>query len=66
MSSGPDDNPVATHSVIFKCMGTVKESKYQEILAAVSLKIRNGETVPVRLWLEPNNPKDSNAIAFDC
>ena len=69
-SSGPSDNqgddPVPTHSVIFKCMGTVKERKYQEILAVVSLKIRNGETVPVRLHPEPNNPKDSNAIAFDC
>ena len=70
MSGGPGDNqrdgPVTTHSVIFKCMGTVKERKYQEILAAVSLKMRNGETVPLRLQPEPNNPKDSNAIAFDC
>ena len=70
MSSDPGDNqrddPVATHSVIFKCMGTVKKRKYQEILAVVSLKIHNGETLPVRLRPEPNNSKDSNAIAFDC
>ena len=46
-------------------MGTVKERKYQEVLAAVSLRIRNGETVPLRLRSEPNNPKDSNATAFD-
>ena len=72
MSSGPGNNqidgPVVTHSVIFKCMGTVKERKYQlELLAAaISLKIRNGKTVPLRLRPEPNNPKDSNAIAIDC
>ena len=36
-------------------MGTVKERKYQEILAVVSLKVRNGKTVPVRLRPEPNN-----------
>ena len=33
MSSGPGNNqidsPVVTHSAIFKCMGTVKERKYQ-------------------------------------
>ena len=70
MSSDPGNNQrdgsVVTHTVIFKCMGTMKERKYQELLAVVSLKICKGETVPLRLRPEPNKPKDFNAIAFDC
>ena len=60
------DSPVTTHSVIFKCMGTMKGKRYQELLPLVALKTCSGETVPVRLQPEPNNPKDSNAIAFEC
>ena len=55
-----------THSVVFKCMGCLKEFRYQEILALVSKKIKDGECVPVELRKEPNNPVDSRAIAFVC
>lgn len=54
-----------THSVVFKCMGCLKEFHYQEILALVSRKMKDG-SVPVELREEPNNPVDSRAIAFVC
>ena len=38
------------HSVVFKCIGCLKELRYQEILAEVSRKI---ETIPVDLRREP-------------
>ena len=61
-----DDIPAITHSVVFKCIGCTKELRYQELLALASQKINKGETVPVKLEREPNNPYDSNAIAFMC
>jgi len=44
-------------------MATVKERAHQELLAAVAVKMHSGETVSVRIH---PNPKDSNAIAFEC
>ena len=42
MSGGPGENqrdgPVTTHSVIFKCMGIVKERKYQETISCSIIK----------------------------
>ena len=61
-----DDIPAITHSVVFKCIGCTKEFCYQELLAQVSQKIKKGEAVPVKLEKKPNNPYDSNAIAFMC
>ena len=55
-----------THSVIFKCIGVLKEKWYQEILALSSQKLYNKEIVAVKLQKEPENKKDSNAIAFMC
>ena len=54
------DSILITHSVIFKCVG---DSHSQELLAMAAQK---QEKVEVRLRKEPNNPKDSCAIAFDC
>lgn len=67
-SSDSDDDaiPPITHSVVFKCIGSLKELRYQEILPVVAKKIKQGETVPVRIQKEPDNPVDSRAIAFEC
>ena len=59
-------HPDIIHSVVFKCIGSLKEPRYQEILKAVSQKIRNGETVLVTVEEEPDNSFDSRAIAFMC
>ena len=58
--------PHITHSMIFKCIGVLKEKWYQEILAFSSQKLYNKEIVAVKLQKEPENKKDSNAIAFMC
>ena len=68
-SSGSEDEAVPQpiiHSVVFKCMGCVKEHRYQEILAIASKRMKDGETVAVKLQEEPDNPFDSSAIAFVC
>ena len=65
-SSASNTGSIGTHSVTFKCMGTTKISRSQVILASASNKLDKGEPVEVRLRKEPDNPKDSRAIAFDC
>ena len=57
---------VHTHTVVFKCIGAAKERRQQDVLSEASYKIGRGEVVEVRLRPEPNNPKDSRAIAFQC
>ena len=61
-----DGIPAITHCVIFKCIGYTKEHRYQEVLIDTSEKHRKGESVPVKLEREPDNPYDCNAIAFMC
>lgn len=61
-----DKDSDITHSVVFKCMGTVKEVEYQTILSKVAKQMDEGQTVPVRLNKEPDNAYDSRAIAFLC
>lgn len=51
-------------SVVFKCVGTMKEEKYQHILANTALAKRNKVKVKARMLPEPNNPVDAKAIAF--
>ena len=55
-----------THSVTFKCIGCTKELKYQETLARIAQLRNRGEEVECRLEPEPDNPYDSQAIAFKC
>lgn len=55
-----------THTVTFKCIGTTKENKYQEYLARISQLCDRGTQVPCRVKVEPDNPFDSKAIAFEC
>ena len=64
--SDADAVPSITHSVIFKCIGQLKEHRYQELLAIANKKIKQGEVVPVKLQKEPENPYDTKAIAFVC
>ena len=71
-ASSDDDTKVSsdilsiTHSMIFKCIGNLKEHRYQEILALAKKKINEGKTVRVIINKEPDNPVDSKAIAFAC
>lgn len=64
--SDSDAFPAITHSVAFKCMGSVKELRYQEILSSVANKMKLGETVPAKIEKEASNPVDSRATAFMC
>lgn len=61
-----DKIPAITHSLTFKCIGSTKEARYQEVLALANVKIRKGETAQVKLKKETDNPFDANAIAFMC
>lgn len=54
------------HTIRFKCIGVTHDSNGQEVLRAVSKKLRKGEQVPVRLVPEPDNQYDSKAIGFVC
>ena len=53
-------------SVEFKCIGVTRDPIYQSILCDVRDSMESGDTVPVKLVPEPDNPFDSNAIAFKC
>ena len=62
--AGTSSNDVL-HSVVFKCIGSTKEHKYQELLAEMALKKRRGEVADVRIHPEPFNQYDSSAIAIE-
>ena len=55
-----------THTVTFKCIGTTKETQYQERLKRIAQLHDRGLQVSCQLKPEPDNPFDSNAIAFEC
>ena len=57
---------IIKHSLTFKCMGTTKSVRSQEILAEAAYKLKQSETVEIQLRREPSNPRDARAIAFDC
>ena len=61
-----DNDASATHSIIFKCIGSTKDAKYQETLKTVRDQIILGLSIPVTLVHEPNNIRDSRALAFVC
>ena len=63
---GVKEIPYITHTVVFKCIGCVRDAEYQNTLRAVRDLIAQGEFVPVRLNPEPTNIKDARAIAFEC
>jgi len=45
-TSSTDDIPAITHSVVFKCIGSVKKHEYQETLALVKKKMCEGAVIP--------------------
>lgn len=62
-----DDQEETAHAVMFKCVGVIKgESglKIQKVLEEIARKLRNGDTVSVRVTTEPENPFDPNAVVF--
>ena len=50
----------------FKCLGSTKETRYQDVLKRVRVPLENGIYLPVRLMKEDANPMDSKAVAFQC
>ena len=69
-SSESEDEPVIDrsiiHAVVFKCIGSNKDSNSQEVLCQVAQRRENGDVVKVKLRPQPTNPVDSRAIAFVC
>ena len=64
--SEESDDVESMDTVTFKCIGASREVHSQEALASAKQKMDKGEAVTVRILPEPNNPYDSNAIAFQC
>ena len=65
----PDDSVVHVqhpHTVVFKCIGAVRDSQSQETLRIAKHKVHNGWTVPVRMRHEPTNIVDAQAVVFEC
>jgi len=60
------NSPSATHTVTFKCIGTTHNSVSQQVLQKISDLLHQGDTVPVDIFPEPDNPYDSKAITFKC
>ena len=59
-------NHTTYHTVTFKCIGCHKEVRYQQALERAYQLRSNGTLVPCKFQPEPNNPYDSQAIAFFC
>lgn len=58
--------PTQTHTVTFKCIGSVHDLAAQETLSKMSKILREGGTVQTKIEPEPDNQYDANAIAFMC
>ena len=63
-ASNSPTNKENLYFIVFKCIGSTKEDRYQETLAGMALKKRSGEQLEVRICSEPLNPFDSRAIPF--
>lgn len=61
-----DNIPAVTHIVTFKCIGVMWEHRHQEVLRQAKDLRAMGIDVPVKIAPEPDNPKDSRAIAVIC
>ena len=61
--SGETDVP---HTVLFKCIGAVRDSRSQETLRLCRELMAGRWTVTIRMKHEPTNVKDARAIAFEC
>ena len=63
-SCSDDDCNIET--VPFKCIGSGKEKRYQDVLREICERLRKDIRVDVQLVPEPNNLYDSQAIQFMC
>ena len=59
-------SPVVQSTVTFKCIGCQHSASSQKALETVSELLDKGESVPVDIFAEKDNPHDSKAIAFKC
>ena len=57
----PDFLPTQTHTVAFKCVGSVHD---EDRLSRTSKILRESGNADVQVSPEPSNPYDSQAIAF--
>lgn len=67
--SDSDSIPAITHTVLFKCIGTDKERRYQEVSRSMCLAAKKhgeGTNVLVKLEPEPNDRYDNKAVTFIC
>ena len=64
--SDNDTVPAVTHTVTFKCIGVMREHRYQEVLRRAKDLRALGIDVPVKIAPEHDNPKDSRAVAVTC
>jgi len=60
-----DHASTAVYTITFKCVGTTKEQRYQDVLARAAHEKRNGRDVKVKITPEPQNPFDAKTIAFE-
>ena len=59
-----EDTSITTHTVTFKCIGATKSPTSQAVLQQICELSKDGHIVPVNIFCEPENPIDSEAIAF--
>ena len=62
----PDTLPTQTHTVTFKCVGSIHDIRRQLVLSRISKILRDGGKVDVRIHPVPENLYDSKAITFQC
>lgn len=62
----PENLPAVTHTVTFKCVGSVHDFKKQLVLSKISRLLMEKKAVEVRIRPEPNNQFDAKAICFEC
>lgn len=65
-SEPPPFLPSQTHTVTFKCIGSVHSQDSQMVLSRISKVLCQGGSVSVCVQPEPDNQYDSKAIAFRC
>ena len=61
-----EDNTDIVHTLTFKCIGATKDMQQQLVLRQAKELLQQQKEVPVRLSPEPDNPYDTQAIAFQC
>jgi len=65
-SSDASVEPAGMHLAVSKCIGAHKEFHYQEILALVVKKIKQGETVPVTCRVQREPLKQPSWLTCHC